>query len=443
MKIAEFVAEIMLKGGGKAIQDIRKISAGIKDLRLGLVSALQSFDQISAAAREVAVNLDKYQLNTGLSAVQLQKLSFQAVQAGVSMKELGDTIQKLQQKNANARLGYGWDPVLTRFGLHPGQDPVTQLNKIGSALRRMQATNPAEAKSLAARAGISDNMYYAILRGSTEEMDKQFIITQKEQTSLVKLNQQWNKFWFYIKQITVKFQVLSANLQTRFLKVLLNASKGFLELLTRAHDLVEANDKLKYAVIALGVALTAYFAPWLLLLGAVALVLEDIWGYFEGKDSVTGRIIEWVKNSERLKSIWEGIKLIFYGVKNALKPLIYLFQLQRKEMEIISDLINSNPILSKIISSIGEAAMKAIDLANPLTALENLGNLAEMIKPSGVSNNSSVTINQTNTAYVESTGDAVQDAQNVAAFRNEQLIQAQGQMPNRANGNKKGGLIYN
>lgn len=412
MKAGELIFEILMKGGGKALQDIRNLSAGIKDFRLGLMSALKSFDQISAAAREVAVQLDMYQLNTGLSAEQLQRLSFQASQAGVSMNELGSTIQKLQQKNANARLGYGWDPLLSRFGLHPGQNPVTQLNQIGAALRRLQATNPGEAHALAAKVGLSDTMYYALLRGTTEQMDKQLILTNKEQSVLVKLNQQWNKFWFYLKQITVKMQVLSAGMQTKFLKLLLDAAKGFLELFTRINKVIQANEKLKYAVMVFGAVITAYFAPWLLVLGAVALILEDIWVYFQGGDSLTGRIIDFVKNSQRLKEHWEGLKTLFEGLKTVLSPIADYFKLMGDEIQLISDFLDKHPKLVGILEKLGEHAFEA---------------LRPVIDPIGTLG--AATVNITN--HFTSTGDTVKDAEIAGASGRAELDAVQGQSKSR------------
>lgn len=442
MKVAEFVAEILLKGGGNALQDVRKISAGIKDLRLGLGAALKDFYQISAAAREMAVSLDMYQLNTGLSGEQLQKLSFQASQAGVSMTELGGVIQKLQQMNANARLGYGWDPVLSRFGLRPGQDPVAQLNQIGSALRRLQATNPAEAHALAMKAGLSDSMYYALLRGSTEQMDKQLVLTQKEQSALVKLNQQWNKFWFYLKQIAAKLQVLSAGLQTRFVKVLLNASKGFLELVTRARELIKANEKLKFAVIALGLALTAYFQPWLLVLGAVALALEDIWVYFQGGDSITGEIVNWCKQSEEFKKQWEGITALFEGVVQLIKWIIQGIRFIREEGD---KLYEKYPALNKI-NEIAEWVDRKNPFAHPIGATaESLADFKKIAYKFGEwthpVNAQNITQTNNNSFYIQ--GSDANEIVNGVVDAQKQINQAQQQQAVRSLGGNGGGTKYN
>ncbi len=434
MKVADFFAVITLKGGGEAVNTLNKLVSASIGVKSALLSAATSLYQVSDAARQSAVFLDKYQLSTGLSAIQLQKLSFQAAQAGVSMGELGGTIEKLQQMNARARLGYGWDPIFTRFGLTPGQDPVAQLNRISNAIRRLQSTNPAEAKALATKAGISDSMYYAILRGSNEQMDKQFILTQKEQQALVKLNQQWNKFWFYLKQITIKIQALSATFQTGLMLVLIRAAKGFYELFLRIYKTIEASDQLKYAIIALGVALALAFAPELLLLGAIALALEDIFTYFEGGDSITGRLIKWCKESEKLRDIWKGIKTVFDMVKGTFLALGEIWK--EKIWPMLNELVDSKafPVIKYVLDR----------LTDPLgSALQDIGRVKSFIDENrvdvprnNIGMNSSNTQNITNNTYMQSTGDARRDGEIVGQFSTS-VAQAQAQQPALSQGGVK------
>ena len=440
MKVAEFVAEILLKGSGKAVQDLRKLSAGIKDMRLGLGAALNDLYKVTSAAREMAVSLDAYQINTGLSATQLQKLSFQASQAGVSMNELGATIQRLQQKNANARLGYGWDPILSRFGLHPGQDPVTQLNQIGNALRRLRATNPAEAHALAMKAGLSDGMYYALMRGTTEQMDKQLIITNKEQQALVKLNQQWNKLWFNLKQIGAKLQALGADMQTRFIKILINATKGFLELATRIHEALEANEKLKAALIAFGVVVMGYFQPWLLALSAIALVLEDIWVYTQGGQSLTGRIVDWAKSSKEFQESWKDVKATLEGISLLFDLIITAVKEVTGLLGKFNGFLDDHPKIKAMIETQKEVLK---NMANPVRMVRQGADLAAWattgVQPIDASYGNFVQYNNHN---FEIHGENADETAEKIYELERQLYEAQGLLPVRAQGGKNGGNNY-
>lgn len=435
MKVAELFALITLKGGKESVATLKSMVSATVAVKSQLIGATTALYQMSAAARQSALFMDSYQLNTGLSAIQLQKLSFQASQAGLSMTELGGAIQKLQQANAQARLGYGWDPIFTRLGLTPRQDPVTQLNQIGSALRRLQATNPAEAKYLATKAGLSDSVYYAMLRGGTEQMDKQLILTQKEQQALVKLNQQWNKFWFYLKQIVIKIQALGASFQTGLIAILTRAAQGFYELFSRIYKTIEASDKLKYTLLAVGAILAAVFAPELLILSAVALALEDVFTYFEGGDSITGEIVEWCKQSQEFQDIWLGVKTVFDLLLTAFKGLKMLWD---EFMSPALEKIDSLPFLKELTK-----------LLNPVTfGLENIGKarrwwdeyMNNNLTTPGISNNSNVQNNNTN-VYIQGTGSVAQDTDNAMEARRA-VQQANSQQPNLSTGGKNGGYRY-
>lgn len=467
MTIAELVAKISLKGGKESVATMKGLMQSTIATKAALVGAATALYKMSEVARNSAMYMDMYQLNTGLSAQQLQQLSYKASQAGVSMAELGGTIQKLQQMNANARLGYGWDPILTRFGLTPGQDPVTQLDKISAALRRFGASNPAEAHALASKVGLSDSMYYALMKGGTDQMSKQLILTQKEQQALVKLNQQWNRFWFYLKQITIKIQALSASFQTGLVKVLIRATQGFFELFTRIWKVIDANEKLKYTIIGVGIALAAAFAPELLLLGAVALILEDIFTYFEGGDSVTGKIVEWCKQSESFMEMWSAIKDIF-------TVFIELIKMAYTGWKELISALNDAGFFRDILKGICDMVRFLIDSLLALTKIPGVkwalnragfGNIADIaderlnkdmgflgdisdkalgfgkmaLSPLGIGGFGSQSFNTH--VYIQSTGNVAQDAYN-AMSAERQVKQAHAQQPNLSSGGKNGSYRY-
>lgn len=416
MPIAELVALIKLKGGKESVATMQGLIKSTIGAKVALGAAATALYQMSKAARDMAVTLDMYQLNTGLSGQQLQKLSYQAAQAGVSMGELGNTIQHLQNLSAKANLGEGWSPVLSRFGIMPGQDPVTQLNKIGAALRRMQSYAPGEARQLAHEVGLSDTMYYALLKGGTDEMNKQFLLTLKEQNALVKLNIQWNRFWFYIKQITVKIQALGAGMQMKFVNVLVNAVQGAGELLTRFVSLVETNKELKYIIA--GILL--YFNPWLAILAAIGLILEDIFVYFQGGDSITGKIVEWCKQSQKMQDIWLGIKTVFDVIKMSLEGLKMLWD------EFVSPMIEK---LSKM-KWLTDIVSKISSFMNPL---ESLGQARRMYDQTigsdntsrpNIANNMGGDVNVTTTVNMNGTANTKEDGRTIAETVSGQVQEA-------------------
>ena len=64
----------------------------------------------------------------------------------------------------------------------------------------------------------------------------------------------------------------------------------------------------KAALVALGAAVAAVVAPWMSLVTVLALVADDVEGYFDGRNSITGRIVEAFKRlgAEMQKGDWLG-----------------------------------------------------------------------------------------------------------------------------------------
>lgn len=404
--LAELFVVLGLKGGKETISTMK----GLLDVTVATKSAfLQNVEVLykwSEAARNAAMNLEMYQLNTGLSGEQLQRLSFQAAQAGVSINELGGQIQKIQQMTKDIQLGQGDAKPFQLMEIDPNQNPIDIMDELSEKLRSLHEYDPARAKQMANMFGLSDSMFYSMLEQSNEQMNEQFLLTEKEQKALVKLNKEWNKVWFYIKQIGIKLQGMGAVFQSGFVKVLLNAVQGIGELLTRLMDVINANEDLRNILLVIGGVIAAYFAPWLLQLAAIALILEDIFVYFQGGDSVTGQIVEWCKQSERFQKIWMGIKTVFDLIKMSFEGLAMLWS------DVILPLITKLNELSD--SKLGSIIMKGLDMAfNPVgNALEAIGGVRQMID--GGSSSS-----QTNNVTFQSSGDVNQDQQAASNFVKE------------------------
>lgn len=412
--IAELFAIIQLKGGKESISAMK----GLLDVTVAAKSALtQNLEVLykwSEAAREAAMNLEIYHTNTGLSGEQLQEMSYKAAQAGVSIEQLSGQIQKIQQMSKDIELGQGDAKPFQLMEIDPRQNPIDILDELSEKLRSLHQYDPARAKQMAGMFGISDRMFYSMLDENTEQMNKQFLLTEKEQKALVQLNKEWNKVWFYIKQIGLKLQGMGSVLQSQFVKILLNAVQGLGEILTRVSDLIGANETLRNVLLAIGAVILAYFFPWIAILAGIALALEDIYVFFQGGDSVTGQIVEWCKQSERFQKIWLGIKTVFDLLKMSFEKLATLWT------EVISPLISKMGEL--LDSKLGGIIMKGLDMAlNPVgNALEAIGGVRQQM-----SGNSS---NQTNNVTFQSSGDIHQDQQVASDFVKE-VSDAQDMIP--------------
>lgn len=403
--LSELYVILGLKGGKESISTMK----GLLDVTVATKNAfLQNVEVLykwSEAARNAAMNLEIYQTNTGLSGEQLQEMSYKAAQAGVSIEELGGQIQKIQQMTKDIQLGQGDYKPFQLMEINPNQNPVDILDELSEKLRSLYQYDPARAKQMANMFGLSDTMFYSLLDESNEQMNRQFLLTEKEQKALVKLNKEWNKVWFYIKQIGIKLQGMGAALQTQFVKIILGAVQGVGELLYRFFDLINTSEDFKIVLAAIGVVLAAVFAPWLLQLGAIALILEDIFVYFQGGDSVTGQIVEWCKQSERFQHIWESINSVFDAIKTAFGWLSTLLT------DFIIPAIKTLNDFSK--TKWGNIISKGLDFAvNPVgSSLDMIGGVKQMIGGGSSS--------QTNNISFVSSGDVNQDQHAASSFVKE------------------------
>ena len=321
MKIAELFVALGFKGDKEMLKSLETLKQKTMHYSNQISSAVKALNAMTEAAREHAFSMDLYEKTTGKSADELQNLSYQAAQFNVTQDELASTLKNIQQITTDVRLGKGMPSAFTLLGIDPNQDPVQIISKVQQAIKTLDAPT---ALNIARELGIDDKMFYMLKMTSKnmENLNKQYRITAQERSNLVKLNAEWQKFWFLLKQITTKFQAATAALQSDFIKRFLEMANRLADMVSGFLKAVQASKALKTAVIALGLVLTAVFAPWLLILGAVFLVLEDIWTFFEGGDSITGDIVKWAQESEKLKDIFEILKILFDTIKGTVKEIV-------------------------------------------------------------------------------------------------------------------------
>lgn len=321
MKIGELFVALGFTGDKEMSKSLDILKNKTLTFANTISTAVNKLNDMTAAAREHAYMMDVYEKTTGKSADQLQNLSYQAAQFNITQEQLAGTLRNIQQISTDVRLGRGMPSAFTLFGIDPNQDPAQILAKVQQAINTLDAPT---ALNIASELGIDEKMFYMLKMTSKgmEGLNKQYRITAQERTNLIKLNAEWQKFWFLLKQIQTKFQASTADLQADVIKRFLEIANRIADMASGFLKAVEASTELKVAVVALGVALTAVFAPWLATLGAVFLILEDIWTYFEGGDSITGEIVEWAKDMGIFGEKLEGVQMVLNGIKETFKFIV-------------------------------------------------------------------------------------------------------------------------
>jgi hypothetical protein len=179
--------------------------------------------------------------------------------------------------------------------------------------------------------GISDNIFYMLSRAQNEmdKIDKRYMLNDKNRQGLLKLNTEWETFWFMLKQISAKMTSLNTTLIADVLQAIGNIVRAIADISTWLHKVISSMSDLKTALLVVGAIALVYFAPFYAALAGILLIIEDIWGYFNGYDTITGRLIDWVKSSNLLNISFEDLVEVaktigsyFTSVFSAIKGIV-------------------------------------------------------------------------------------------------------------------------
>lgn len=313
IKVGELFAEIKLVGGMQAISSMKGLLKSSLAAKAGIAGAVAALYKLTDAARDYAMVLDKYEASTGKSAEELQEWSYRAAQAGVSTEELAQNIQHLQQIKNKVLLGEGMPGAFMLGQIDPNTDPLDILDQVAEKVKQLP---PDLARTALEGLGLSENIFYMLQTTDKEmgKLEKKYLVTRKQKADLVKLNAEWKKLWFFVKQISTRLTAIGAEFQLKFVKVLTRALMVVGDLAEKFMNWFNALGDMKNLLLVIGAIVAAWLLPWggwLALVAAIALVLEDIWVFFQGGDSVTGAIVEWVKSSETLRDIWDALVGVF------------------------------------------------------------------------------------------------------------------------------------
>ena len=316
MQLASLFVKVGLNGSDNVIAGLGKIKASSLAAYGEVMAVVTAMAKMMSAARDTAMALDKYVTFTGKSAQELQKLSFELGQTGVSMGQLQGALQSLEKQRTDMLLGKGYNPAFVLLGIDPRTDPVKMLEQIRDRVKQIE--DPNVAKSLANQLGISDELYYSLLQDNKalDEFGKKLIMTDKEREGLVKMNREWQTLLWYIKQLVIKFGSMNTEWITDFVQAVINIVKHMGDWALRLSEIVRENKSLQIALIAL----TAFFQPVIAKVLVLIAVFEDFLNFLDGADSVIGRFGNYIDKYfgdyirgaiELVKTLWNWLDKTF------------------------------------------------------------------------------------------------------------------------------------
>ena len=225
--------------------------------------------------------------------------------------------------------------VAKRYGIAFSNSNGSLMNAeqlLASLSKQLQRYDRQTRATIASQLGLDESIQRAFIDGGKElnsliKRQKELgLVTQED----LKISNEFNKVMLDFKDV---FTYLSRVLARTFLPILTNIIKGitsFIEFLKRHKEFVKIFFvalllALSPVLVMLGkmaIASAAAFAPFIkvaAIVTAIALVIEDVYYYFKGWNSVTGEL---VKKFPALEKALEFIRPLFMGLEKAFGSIV-------------------------------------------------------------------------------------------------------------------------
>jgi hypothetical protein len=297
--------------------------------RLAILGLVAGMMKLTMQAAEASEHLFKFSINTGMNTSDLQKWQQQASQAGVEAEEVANSFKELQRKSMEIQLGQGDSGAFQMAGVNWATDAETMMNQVEQMLKSRPA---AMGTKLAMDMGLSEEMVsFLRLRSTMKPAEEGLILAPEEIAELKDFSMTFSHSANMAKQALIKLGAMLA-------PVTLPLLKFFSRLMSMVADFVKylnSIGKWKNVIIGIAAAITAgvmaAFFPitaTILAVGAaiaaILLIIEDVYSYFKGDESVLGDIIDTMKNEWRTVISWmnDEVGNIFQAAWDAFPKLI-------------------------------------------------------------------------------------------------------------------------
>lgn len=314
-------SESMLKTFGKTFGGIAATYLSYQTIK-GVIQGFADFN----------LKLAENSQRLGVSAQEIQTLGGALQRYGGNVDSAANSLKSLQGHLEEAKRGGGaLVDVAYKYGIS-----VNAYSNSGNALksivRQMDRLDVSQKQAVASALGFDDSLTKALMDGSAN-LEK-LIQKQKEYGVVseadIKKSKAFNEAWLDLQDT---FSSLVRDIGALFLPIItkiVNLATGFVKIIKEHKPMVVgifaaiavAMTPIVAGFISMATASVAAFAPLYAVIGvitAIALVLEDIYYYFKGYDSVTGDL---VKKFPFLAKVLEPIKPIVMGIFGAFEGII-------------------------------------------------------------------------------------------------------------------------
>lgn len=394
-------SESMLKTFGKAFAGIAATYLSYETIR-GIIQGFADFN----------LKLAENSQRLGVSAQELQVLGGALQRYGGNVESASNSLKSLQSHLEAAKYGSGaLIEVAQKYGIS-----VNAYAKSGDALksiaRQMDKLNISQKQAVASALGFDDSLTKALLDGSKNldnliQKQREYGVVSDED---IKKSKAFNEAWLDLQDT---FKALIRDIGALLLPIItkvVNMATTFVKIIKEHKPMVIGI----FAAIAvammpvivgftkIAVASVAAFAPIyavIAVITAIALILEDIYYYFKGYDSVMGDLVKkfplLAKMIEPLRPIvmaifgafegmlefisnpsWDTFRGIFTPLRDMLLEIWDIFISGIGSA--VDSLLQKFPILAKVLEPLKEAVMFVWDIFSKIFDLmPNLTSLAK------------------------------------------------------------------
>jgi len=285
-----------IKENKKETKDLNKsIGDFIKSLRRsilvisGALYAINRFTNSLVESNQQFLNLTR---TSDISLSTFQKWNNIGKMLGV--KNAAEQIEGLNERLFDLMLtGQGAEGFVLA-GINPmGQDAEGVMEQLRN---RVAGLDDTAAAYLLKQMGLDPTMLH-LLRMGREEFEalgqaiKRYQLTEEQRAEIQKLNVQLQIAGIKLQYIKDRAIMALMPIWLKFVESLARVAEGLGRVVKGINDLINKIPRLKEGIIALGAAFMIAFQPVWALLSAIYLLIDDVMGYFEGKDSLFGHFI--------------------------------------------------------------------------------------------------------------------------------------------------------
>lgn len=265
----------------------------LSTIRLQILGATGALTYFVKKAGDAAIHLDKMSSLTGVSTTQLQRLGDLAAQTGASVDDITSAVQHFQRESVNIMLGRGGNIGVYQFlGLNPHEDPLKLLDQLSRKLKTMPT---ALGTTMARDLGLSDDLIYFLKNAENlKPASDETLLTDKEIRRLKEFNFYFTRVFEQSKRVLQKFAAFLTPIASQVVYFFDRLGSMFTGVANHMEPFFKKLKQYMPWIVTLGGVLFAAFFPLTATLVGISLVLEDLWSFVKGDDSLFGRMFNWL-----------------------------------------------------------------------------------------------------------------------------------------------------